>query len=62
MSPPRSWPFFLVGSVCVLLAISGILTNLPPSWGLLEISLYLGLVTLGTAGILRLIYSRGLED
>jgi uncharacterized membrane protein len=62
MSFPRSWLFFIIGVLCVVLAASGVILNLPISWGLLEITLYMGLVTLGVAGILRLIYFRGLED
>jgi predicted membrane channel-forming protein YqfA (hemolysin III family) len=62
MSLPRSWSFVLVGFLCVTLAVSGILMNSPPTWGLLEIALYLILVTLGVAGILRLIYLRGLPE
>ncbi|MHA2358729.1 MAG: hypothetical protein ACXAB5_00510 [Candidatus Thorarchaeota archaeon] len=62
MSFPRSLPFFLVGVLCIALAVSGVLMNLPSSWGLLEIALYLSLTTLGVAGILRLIYQRGHPD
>ncbi|MHA1950197.1 MAG: hypothetical protein ACXAAO_03190 [Candidatus Thorarchaeota archaeon] len=62
MSFPRSWSFVLIGVVCIALAMSGILMNLPPAWGLIEISLYIGIVTLGVAGILRLIYLKGLPD
>ncbi|MFW9925904.1 MAG: hypothetical protein ACFFDM_03955 [Candidatus Thorarchaeota archaeon] len=62
MSIPRSWFFFFVGFFCFALAVSGLLMNLPISWGLLEISLYLGFITFGLAGILRLIYLKGLPD
>jgi predicted membrane channel-forming protein YqfA (hemolysin III family) len=62
MSLPRSWSFIVVGLLCIALAVSGIVMNLPTSWGILEVSLYLGLVTLGVAGLLRLIYSRGLPE
>ncbi|TET07483.1 MAG: hypothetical protein E3J86_12775 [Candidatus Thorarchaeota archaeon] len=62
MSFSRSWLFFIIGVLCVVLAASGVILNLPSSWGLLEITLYMGFVTLGVVGILRLIYFRGLED
>jgi hypothetical protein len=62
MSTPRAWPFFLVGFVCIALALAGVIFNLPPSWGIVEISLYLGLVTLGLFGILRLMYLRGMPE
>jgi hypothetical protein len=62
MSAQHSWPFFIVGFMCILLATVGLVVYLPPSWGLIEVSLYLGLVTLGLAGILRLIYLRGLPE
>ncbi|MFW9767448.1 MAG: hypothetical protein ACFFF9_02370 [Candidatus Thorarchaeota archaeon] len=62
MSAPRSWPFFLVGFVCFVLAVLGVLVYLPPSWGIIEVALYLGFVTLGLTGILRLIYLKGLPD
>ncbi|MFW9793048.1 MAG: hypothetical protein ACFFEE_02000 [Candidatus Thorarchaeota archaeon] len=44
------------------MAVSGLIINLPPYWGLLEITLYMGFITLGVAGILRLIYLKGLPD
>ncbi len=62
MSFPRSWLFIIIGVVCIALAASGVILNLPTSWGLLEITLYMSLVTLGVVGILRLIYTRGLLD
>lgn len=62
MSVPRSWSFIITGALCIVLAASGVLMNLPSSWGLFEIVLYMSLITLGVAGILRLIYLRGLPD
>lgn len=62
MSIPRSWSFLIVGLICITLAVAGIAINPPTSWDLLEITVYIILVTLGVAGILRLIYQRGLPD
>jgi predicted membrane channel-forming protein YqfA (hemolysin III family) len=62
MSFPRLWLFIIVGALCIALAASGVILNLPSSWGLLEITLFMSLVTLGVIGILRLIYAKGLPD
>jgi len=62
MSLQRKWLFYLTGIVCIALAIAGGLQYPDTQWGILAPVSFVLVVSLGTIGLLRLIYLKGLPE
>ena len=60
MSLHRKWLFYLIGLVCIILAVIGGIMYPPTPWGIVTPILYVSIIIFSTAVLLRLIYVKGL--
>jgi hypothetical protein len=62
MSLHRKWLFYLVGLVCIALAVAGGIMYPSTPWGIFTPILYVSIIVFFALGILRLIYLKGFPE